>query len=95
MSKFTKVTEIIPKDIPDWASNAIGNGDFFKVCVERVKLAEKLKPEIIWILEKCWEKLEIYFEATEGKYTGGQECQGLINKIDSLLMKMKENRHES
>jgi len=41
MSKLNKVTEIIPDDIPRWASDAINNGDFFKVCIEKVTFLER------------------------------------------------------
>ena len=34
-----KVTEIIPDDIPQWASDAIADGQFFRIAIERVEFA--------------------------------------------------------
>jgi len=37
MTKFNKITEIIPDDIPQWASEAIQDGNFFKVAIALVE----------------------------------------------------------
>jgi len=38
-----KITEIIPDDIPEWAQQAIDEGQFFKVACDSMKELDKLK----------------------------------------------------
>jgi len=38
----TKITEIIPDDIPEWATTAMHDGQFFRVALSRI---EKLSDE--------------------------------------------------
>ena len=43
---MNKVTEIIPEDIPSWAQEAIDEGQFFRIAMEKVKELEKELREI-------------------------------------------------
>lgn len=51
MTKFNKITEIIPDDIPQWASEAFQAGNFFKTAIALVEArkwisVEDMMPEI-------------------------------------------------
>ena len=34
------ITEIVPDDMPEWAIVAMADGQFFRLCIERVELLE-------------------------------------------------------
>ncbi len=36
-----KITEIIPDDMPEWANDGIDSGQFFRVCLAKVKKLEQ------------------------------------------------------
>jgi len=46
---MTKITEIIPDDLPDWAIDAMAEGQFFNVVAERLKSDEA---EIEWLKQE-------------------------------------------
>lgn len=37
------------------------------------------------LLKDCRDKLEIYYRATNGEYSGGKQCNDLIERIDAAL----------
>jgi len=38
---MSKITEIIPDNIPEWAQEAMDNGNFFSVAIAKVESLEK------------------------------------------------------
>lgn len=47
----TKITEIIPKDLPDWAKESFETGQFFRVAIEKVAALEVEIDELKWMRE--------------------------------------------
>lgn len=43
---MNKITEIIPDDLPDWAKQAMDNGQFFKTACDRIKQLEQPTKEM-------------------------------------------------
>ena len=51
---MNKITEIIPDNLPDWAQEAMDNGQFFKVAIKKVaELEAGLTQETRLICTNC------------------------------------------
>jgi hypothetical protein len=51
MNSETKITEVIPDDIPAWAQDAMDAGEFFRVAISRVE--DKATMAIGWAYADC------------------------------------------
>ena len=72
---MNNITEIIPDDIPEWATKAIKEGNFFRQCIFKVKEANDLLDECEATIDQL---LTVYVPYNDISQKGGKE---LITKI--------------
>jgi len=63
---MTKITEIIPDDLPDWAIKAMAEGQFFNVVSKKIKKLDRLEKKIadhnIECIRSCNDKRNCGYE---------------------------------
>jgi len=63
-----KITEIIPDTIPDWAKDAMDDGQFFRLCFERIAELEQSLMEAADDIKTISVELHAYATADAMEY---------------------------
>jgi 2C-methyl-D-erythritol 2,4-cyclodiphosphate synthase len=55
---MTKITEIIPDDLPEWAVEAMAEGQFFRTALQKIQERDRRIEELEFFISKTNNKLK-------------------------------------